>query len=81
MRITDLFIRRPVMTTLVMLAVMGFGLFAFRKLPVSDLPNVDFPTIQVNANLPALGHQQAIPATKSAQAQSACRFSLAQSCR
>ncbi len=52
MRITDLFIRRPVMTTLVMLAVMGFGLFAFRKLPVSDLPNVDFPTIQVNANLP-----------------------------
>src|SRR5688572_21312649 len=52
MSITDLFIRRPVMTTLVMLAILGFGLFAFQKLPVSDLPNVDFPTIQVNANLP-----------------------------
>ena len=52
MSITDLFIRRPVMTTLLMLAILGFGLFAFRKLPVSDLPNVDFPTIQVNASLP-----------------------------
>ena len=34
------------MTTLVMLGILGFGLFAFRGLPVSDLPNVDFPTIQ-----------------------------------
>ena len=40
------------MTTLVMLAILGFGLFAFRGLPVSDLPNVDFPTIQVSASLP-----------------------------
>lgn len=52
MNITDLFIRRPVMTTLLMLAITGFGLFAFQKLPVSDLPNVDFPTLQVTANLP-----------------------------
>jgi HAE1 family hydrophobic/amphiphilic exporter-1 len=52
MNITEPFIRRPVMTTLVMLAILGFGLFAFRKLPVSDLPNVDFPTIQVTASLP-----------------------------
>lgn len=52
MNFTDLFIRRPVMTTLVMLAIMGFGIFAFTKLPVSDLPNVDFPTLQVTANLP-----------------------------
>ncbi len=52
MSFTDPFIRRPVMTTLVMLAILGFGLFAFQKLPVSDLPNVDFPTIQVTANLP-----------------------------
>ncbi|HET6409365.1 MAG TPA: efflux RND transporter permease subunit, partial [Chthoniobacteraceae bacterium] len=49
---TDTFIRRPVMTTLVMAGILGFGLFAFRSLPVSDLPNVDFPTIQVTANLP-----------------------------
>ncbi len=52
MTLTDPFIRRPVMTTLIMLAVLGFGLFAFQKLPVSDLPNVDFPTLQVTASLP-----------------------------
>ena len=52
MSISEPFIRRPVMTTLVMLGILGFGLFAFRGLPVSDLPNVDFPTIQVSANLP-----------------------------
>jgi HAE1 family hydrophobic/amphiphilic exporter-1 len=50
--LTDGFIRRPVMTTLIMLAIMGFGFFAYTKLPVSDLPNVDFPTLQVTANLP-----------------------------
>ncbi len=52
MSISEPFIRRPVMTTLVMLGILGFGLFAFRGLPVSDLPNVDFPTIQVSASLP-----------------------------
>ena len=52
MSISEPFIRRPVMTTLVMLGILGFGLFAFRGLPVSDLPNVDFPTIQITANLP-----------------------------
>jgi HAE1 family hydrophobic/amphiphilic exporter-1 len=52
MSFTDPFIRRPVMTTLVMLAILGFGLFAFQKLPVSDLPNVDFPTLQITASLP-----------------------------
>jgi HAE1 family hydrophobic/amphiphilic exporter-1 len=40
------------MTTLVMAAILIFGIFAYRSLPVSDLPNVDFPTIQVNAALP-----------------------------
>lgn len=40
------------MTSLVMLAVMIFGLFAYRILPVNDLPNIDFPTIQVTSNLP-----------------------------
>jgi hydrophobic/amphiphilic exporter-1 (mainly G- bacteria), HAE1 family len=49
---SELFIRRPVMTTLVMIGMLIFGLASYRLLPVSDLPNVDFPTIQVSANLP-----------------------------
>ncbi|HEY7678703.1 MAG TPA: efflux RND transporter permease subunit, partial [Candidatus Methylomirabilis sp.] len=48
----ELFIRRPVMTTLVMLGILFFGTMGYRLLPVSDLPNVDFPTIQVTASLP-----------------------------
>src|SRR4051812_37082839 len=40
------------MTTLVMIGILVFGVVAYRLLPVSDLPNVDFPTIQVSANLP-----------------------------
>src|SRR5881296_1628134 len=52
MNISALFIRRPVMTTLVMMGILVFGLMAYRLLPVSDLPNVDFPTITVNASLP-----------------------------
>jgi len=52
MNISGLFIRRPVMTTLVMLGILMFGVMAYRLLPVSNLPNVDFPTIQVNASLP-----------------------------
>ncbi len=50
--ISELFIRRPVMTSLVMLAVMIFGAFAYRLLAVNDLPSIDFPTIQVRASLP-----------------------------
>ncbi len=49
---TQLFIRRPITTTLIMAAILLFGIFAYRLLPVSDLPNVDFPTIQVSAVLP-----------------------------
>jgi HAE1 family hydrophobic/amphiphilic exporter-1 len=52
MNIAETFIRRPVMTTLVMVTFLVFGIMAYRTLPVSDLPNVDFPTIQVNASLP-----------------------------
>ncbi len=52
MNISDIFIKRPIMTSLVMTAVMIFGVFAYRILPVNDLPNIDFPTIQVNASLP-----------------------------
>jgi hydrophobic/amphiphilic exporter-1 (mainly G- bacteria), HAE1 family len=47
-----LFIRRPVLTTLLMAAVLIFGVMAYGRLPVNDLPNVDFPTIQVQAALP-----------------------------
>ncbi|HET8656184.1 MAG TPA: efflux RND transporter permease subunit [Longimicrobiaceae bacterium] len=49
---TELFIRRPVMTTLATVALLIFGIVAYRQLPVSDLPNVDFPTITVRASLP-----------------------------
>jgi len=52
MNVAEVFIKRPVMTTLIMLAILIFGLMAYRSLPVSDLPNVDFPTIQVSAKLP-----------------------------
>jgi HAE1 family hydrophobic/amphiphilic exporter-1 len=52
MNIAAIFIRRPVMTTLVMLAIVLFGVMSYRQLPVSDLPNVDFPTIQIGASLP-----------------------------
>ncbi len=52
MNLSELFIKRPVTTTLVMLGIMVFGTMAYRSLPVSDLPAVDFPTIQVNASLP-----------------------------
>ena len=52
MNISEFFIRRPVTTTLVMLAIFFFGLVGYRLLPVSDLPNVDFPTILVTVNLP-----------------------------
>jgi HAE1 family hydrophobic/amphiphilic exporter-1 len=48
----ELFIRRPVLTTLLMAGIVIFGLMAYQLLPVSDLPNVDFPTIQVQATLP-----------------------------
>jgi HAE1 family hydrophobic/amphiphilic exporter-1 len=51
MNFTELFIRRPVMTTLVMAGVLIFGLVAYRQLPVSDLPAVDYPTISVSASL------------------------------
>jgi hydrophobic/amphiphilic exporter-1 (mainly G- bacteria), HAE1 family len=50
--IAEIFIRRPVMTTLVMGAILLFGVVAFRILPVNDLPTVDYPTISVTASLP-----------------------------
>ncbi len=61
MNFTTLFIKRPVMTTLVMVGILFFGIVAYRELPVSDLPNVDYPTITVIAQLPG-----ASPATMAA---------------
>ena len=52
MNLTGLFIRRPVMTALVMIGIILFGIAGYRNLPVSDLPNIDFPTLQVSATLP-----------------------------
>jgi HAE1 family hydrophobic/amphiphilic exporter-1 len=52
MNLPELCIRRPVMTTLLMAALMIFGVIGYRALPVSELPNVDFPTISVTASLP-----------------------------
>src|SRR5438477_6628226 len=52
MNISEPFIRRPVATTLLTAAVALAGAVAFRLLPVSPLPDVDFPTISVSASLP-----------------------------
>ena len=52
MNLPELCIRRPVMTTLLMAALVIFGIAAYPKLPVNELPNVDFPTINISASLP-----------------------------
>ena len=52
MNLSELFIRRPIMTTLVMAGIIIFGLMSYRSLPISDLPSVDYPTIQVTAARP-----------------------------
>ncbi len=52
MSLSSVFIRRPVMTTLLMASVLFLGLMAYRALPVSDLPNVDYPTIEVTTSYP-----------------------------
>ena len=50
--ISELFIHRPITTTLVMVGIVLFGFIGYRALPVSDLPTVDYPTINVSAGLP-----------------------------
>src|SRR3954468_3033205 len=52
MNISEVFIRRPIATSLLMAAIALFGIVAYRALPISDLPAVEYPTINVNANLP-----------------------------
>jgi HAE1 family hydrophobic/amphiphilic exporter-1 len=57
MTTTELFIRRPVMTTLLMICLLGAGVFGYMRLPTSDLPPVDYPTINVSAVLPGANPQ------------------------
>src|SRR5262250_1059748 len=69
MSIPELFIRRPVATTLVMVGILIFGIVGYQALPVSDLPNVDYPTLQVQASLPGanpdtMGAAVALPLEK-----------------
>ena len=52
MNLSELCIRRPVLTTLLTVSFIVVGVFAYRLLPISALPRVDFPTIQVTATLP-----------------------------
>lgn len=52
MNLSEPFIRRPVMTAVLTVAVVLFGIFAYRQLPVNDLPAVDYPVIQVQADYP-----------------------------
>src|SRR6516162_900914 len=52
MNISEIFIKRPIATSLLMLAIALFGVVAYRSLPVSDLPTVDSPTVQIQAGLP-----------------------------
>jgi HAE1 family hydrophobic/amphiphilic exporter-1 len=48
--ISELFIHRPITTTLVMVGIVLFGFIGYESLPVSDLPTVDYPTINVSAS-------------------------------
>src|SRR5437867_8880155 len=52
MNASEIFIRRPIATSLLMVGIAMFGIIAYRVLPVSDLPNVDFPTLNISAQLP-----------------------------
>src|SRR5258706_84498 len=68
MNISQAFIERPIATSLMMAAIALFGGLAYRELPVSDLPNVDLPTLLVTA-----GHPGANPGPRAAPEQTACR--------
>jgi hydrophobic/amphiphilic exporter-1 (mainly G- bacteria), HAE1 family len=57
MNFSGLFISRPVMTTLVMLSLAFFGVLSYNAMPVSDLPDVDFPTIEVTVDYPGASPQ------------------------
>jgi multidrug efflux pump len=65
MNLSALFIRRPVATTLLTVGILLSGLCAYNQLPVSPLPQVDFPTIAVSAQLPG-GDPETVAATVAA---------------
>src|SRR5438046_6885997 len=52
MNVSEIFIRRPIATSLLMAGIALFGVIAYRALPVSDLPQIDYPTLSVSASLP-----------------------------
>ena len=52
MNVSEPFIRRPIATSLIATALLLLGIIAYIRLPVAALPQVDAPTIQINANLP-----------------------------
>jgi multidrug efflux pump subunit AcrB len=58
MRSSEFFIRRATTTTLLITAIAGFGLLSYLSLPVSNLPEVEYPTIYVSAELPGLIQMQ-----------------------
>jgi len=55
--LSELFIRRPIMTMLATIALIVFGVVAYRSLPISDLPTVDYPTVTISASLPGASPQ------------------------
>src|SRR6185503_10257805 len=52
MNISETFIARPIATSLIMAAIGLFGIISYQSLPVSDLPQIDYPTLSVYASLP-----------------------------
>jgi len=52
MNLSELFIKRPVMTVVLTVSAILFGLLAYKQLPVNDLPAVDYPVIQVQVGYP-----------------------------
>src|SRR5438067_11916306 len=52
MNLSEIFIRRPIATSLLMFAIALFGVVSYRALPVADLPSVDYPTLSISASLP-----------------------------
>jgi len=55
--ISELFIRRPIMTMLATIGLIVFGIVSYRSLPISDLPTVDYPTVTISASLPGASPQ------------------------
>jgi len=82
MSIPELFIRRPIATTLVMVAILVFGIVAYQSLPVSDLPTIDSPTINVTAALPGANAWYPACADRRADAAAPARHpALNRACR